>query len=159
MGCRLRAERMTCPLLVMTVKLGLEQQWVLEAGTKPGAGREYQEAWGPEGWAQVQKSGEQTVSLWAKARRTETSWSVRTNLSPWATTTKRAQSGGPAWSSHLGICACGLELCHRISIQGQGRFLVSKLVPPRQMYFGKYHTWKRAGLFISRNDERTCVIF
>lgn len=34
MGDCLGAERTTCPLLVTTVKLGLEQQWSVEAGHK-----------------------------------------------------------------------------------------------------------------------------
>lgn len=164
MGYHLGAERMTCPLLVTTVKLGPEPQWIMEAAQSQEQAENAKKWWGLWPWGELgarshvrrlslcrprdggQKSAEQSGSTLAPEAPAPSRLGLEAlHIAP---VSGPVRGWGP-WTSWV----------TGVRVQGRRRFLWARLRQPLHRHFRKYHTWNITGLFISGNEARFCVIF
>lgn len=135
-GDSLGAERVTCPLLVTTVKLALSSSGLWGQGPKPGAGWEYQEAKGPALWAELRSRSQVSGQSLCRPRPGGQKPAHQSGLT---SALRHQHPAGPVWRLCMFTQArarAGSQAC----VQGQGGFLGASLYQPLQMYFGKYHT-------------------
>lgn len=144
------------------------QAWTWAAVERGGRAQSQERAgsaekpWGPVLWGELRSRGQvRRQFLQAKAWWPETRQSVRTDLNPWGTSTQQALAVCSPCLWGLCMQALGSSWVTDVRVQGQGRFLWASLYQPLQMNFRKYHTWKIAGFFITRNEAfsfQTCLI-